>query len=85
MTNRAYKIVINPKYNASWRGLASMVHKFFDEETGSRANANEVLAQELYKLVIKIFKRMIGYARFKDNIWAADLAEMGSLLSKNQC
>ena len=24
------------------------------------------------------------YARFKDNIWAADLAEMGSLTSKNQ-
>ena len=43
-----------------------------------------MLAQELYKLVIKKFKRRNVYERFKDNIWPADLAEMGSLSSTNQ-
>ena len=50
---------------------------FFKKKIGSgatskvRANVNEALAQELHKPVIKRFK-------------AADLAEMGSLFSKNQ-
>ena len=48
-----------------------------------RANINELLAQELHKPVIKKFKGRKVYMRFKDNIWAADLAEMGSLHSKN--
>ena len=34
--------------------------------------------------MIKTFKRRSVYAKFKDNICAADLAEMGSLSSKNQ-
>ena len=34
-----------------------MVFKFFDKKTGSGANVNEVLVQELRKPVIKIFKR----------------------------
>ena len=34
--------------------------------------------------MIKKFKRRKVYARLKDNISAADLAEMGSLSSKNQ-
>ena len=42
-------------------------------------DVNEVLAQESRKPVIKNFKRREVYARFKDNIWAADLAEIGSL------
>ena len=42
------------------------------------------LAEELHKPVIKKFKRRKVYARFKDNIWAADLAEMESLSSKNK-
>ena len=42
-----------------------------------------MLAQELRKPVIIIFKRRKVYSRFKDNIWAADLAEMGSLSSFN--
>ena len=33
--------------------------------------------------MIKEFKRRKAYARFKDNIWAGDLAEMRSLSSKN--
>ena len=61
-----------------------MVYKFFDKKTGSRASVNAQLAEELQKPVIKKFERRKVYARFKDNIWAADLAEMGSLSSKNK-
>ena len=42
-----------------------------------------MLAQELHKPVIKQLNQRKVYATFKDNIWSADLAEMGSLLSKN--
>ena len=45
---------------------------------------NEKLAEELYKPVIKKFERRKVCAKFKDNIQAADLAEMGSLSSKNK-
>ena len=47
-------------------------------------SVNEQLAEELHKPVIRKFKRRKVYARFKDNIWAADLAEMGSLSSMNK-
>ena len=59
------------------------MYTFFDKKTGSGATVNKVLAQELHKLVIKKFERRKVYDnnRFKDNIWAADLAEMGSLSS----
>ena len=38
--------------------MASMAHEFFDKKIGfgMKANVNEVLAQELYKPVIKKFK-----------------------------
>ena len=55
--------------------LASMVYKFFDKKTGSEASVNEELPQESHKPVIKKLKRRRVYARFKDNIWAASLAE----------
>ena len=61
-----------------------MVYIFFDKKTGSGISVNEQLAEELYKTVIKKFKRRKVYVRFKDNIWAADLAEMESLFSKNK-
>ena len=48
-----------------------------------KANVNEMLTQELHKPVIKKIQKMKVYARFKCNILAADLAEMGSLSSKN--
>ena len=56
-----------------------MIYKFFDKKTGSRVSKNEQLAEELHKPVIEKFQRRKVYQRFKDNIWAADLAEMGSL------
>ena len=42
-----------------------------------------MLGQKLHKLVIKKIKRKKVYSRFKDNIWAADLAEVGSVASFN--
>ena len=50
---------------------------FLVKKTGSGVSANEQLAEELHKTVIKKFKRRKVYGRFKDNIWTADLAEMG--------
>ena len=45
---------------------------------------NEHLAEKFYNQAIKEFKRGKFYARFKDNIWAADLSEVESLTSKNE-
>ena len=44
---------------------------------------NEEVAEELHKQVIKNFKTERVYARILKNIWQADLAETGSLFSKN--
>ena len=54
------------------------------KKTGSGASVNEKLAEELHKPLIKNLKQKRVYARFKDNIWAADLAEIRSLSSKNK-
>ena len=54
-----------------------MVYKFFNKKTGSETSIYEQLAEELHKLVIRKFKKRKVYARFKDNIWAAALDEMG--------
>ena len=45
---------------------------------------NEQLPEKLHKSVIEKFKRRKVFAKFKDNIWAADLAEIGSLYSKSK-
>ena len=61
-----------------------MVYSLFDKKTESGISVNKQLAEELYKPVIKKFKRKKVYARFKDNFFAADLAEMESLYSANK-
>ena len=66
----AYEIARYPKYDWYQSALASMVYKFFDK----KSSVNEELIQELHKPVIKKFKRRV-YVTFKDNIWAADLAD----------
>ena len=45
-------------------------------------SVNEQLAEELHKTVIEKFKRRKVYVGFKDNIWAADLDEMGCASSR---
>ena len=61
-----------------------MVYKFFEKKTGSEISVKEQLAEDLTKPVTKKLKKRNVYARFKDNIWVADLPEMGSLPSKNK-
>ena len=64
-----------------------MVYKYFDKKSkGSGVSNNEVkqnlqLAKEFHKPIIRKFKKITVYYRFKDNIWRADLAEM-QLISK---
>ena len=76
MKDRSYEVPRNRNYDGYQRALASMVWNFFDEKKGLRVGVNEQLAEELHKPVIKKFKRRKVYARFKDNIWAADLDKM---------
>ena len=72
----AYEIARICGYDGYQRALASMVYKFFDKETGSDVSVNKQLPEELHKPLIQNFKRRKVYARFKDSIWAADLAEI---------
>ena len=92
MNDTAYEIARNRGYDRYQRALAIMVYMFFDKKTGSGAIATSKagvrckrkLAQELHKPVTKKFKRRKVCARFTDNFWVADLAEMKSLSSKNK-
>ena len=92
LKDRAYEIAKNCGYDGYERALASMVYKSFDKTTGSGVIAtskagvsvNGKLAEELDKPVIEKFIRWKIYARFKNNVWAADLGEIGSLSSKNK-
>ena len=81
LKNKALKIAMSPKINGYQRGLTSAVYTFFDKRTKGSGIENKILAEELYKPVIKIFKRRKVYSSFKDNIWGIDLADV-SLISK---
>ena len=82
LKDRASEIYRNPKYHGYQRVLASMVHMFFDKKNRIRSECKWKTSSRI-KPVIKNFKSRRAYAKFKDNIWAADLAEKGSLSSKN--
>ena len=62
-----------------------MVYKSFDKKTAGNGVKsilqNEQLAEELHKPIIRKFKKGEVYSAFKDNVWAADLADM-QLISK---
>ena len=60
-----------------------MVYKFFIKKTGSGTIPNEKLALKPHKPVMNNSKRRRFCAWFKDNIWVADLVEMGLLFSKS--
>ena len=88
LRDKAFDITKSPKYDGCQRGLASMVYKLFDKKfkgsgvTLANKSAikyipqNEQLAEELHKPIIRKFKKRKVYAAFKDNIWAADVADM---------
>ena len=82
--DRAYEINRNQKYDGHQWALASKIYKFFDKKAGPGVCENEELAEELHKPVSKKFKRRKVFARFKDNIWAADAIEMEWWSSNNK-
>ena len=65
-----------------------MVYNFFDRKTaGSGVKyipQNEQLADELHKPIIIKFKKRKVYSSLKDNIWAADLADMQLIIKFNK-
>ena len=88
LRDKAFNIAKNPKYDGYERGLASMLYKFFDKKTKGRGvtlanksiRQNEQLPEELHKPIIRKFKRSKVYSAFKDNTWAADLADLANML-----
>ena len=69
---QAFEITSDPKHDGYQRGLALMVYKFFDKESSASGIAKEPnyqLANELYKPIIRKFKKRKVYSSFKDNIW----------------
>ena len=66
LRDNTFNIAQNLKYDGYQRGLASVVYKFFDRKSASLTDQstkcsgvampqNEQLAEELHKLIIKIF------------------------------
>ena len=82
LKDRAYEIARDRNHDGYQRTLASMVYKFLDKKTVSEISVNKLLAEKLHEPVIKKLKRRNLYARFKDNIWAADLGEMEFIVFK---
>ena len=88
LRDKAFNIAKNSKYDGYQRVLALMVYKFFNEggaatvasksATKSENISNKELAEELYKPIIKKFKKKKSLV---DNNWGADLADM-QLISK---
>ena len=85
LRDKAYDIASNPKYDGYQRGLASMVHKFFDKKSiGSGIASSSILADERHKPIIRKFNKRKVYSQFKDNIWGKYLADIQSLSRKNK-
>ena len=90
LRDKAFKIASDPIYDGYQKGLASMIHKFFDKkssESGAAASLvntsatdpNYQPAIELDRQIIKTFKRWKVYSSFRNDIWGADLVYMQPL------
>ena len=78
LKDEAFKIASDPNYDGYQRGLASIVHKFFDKKSSGSGIVNEPnyqLANELRKPIIRKFKKKV-YPSFRDKIWGVNLADM---------
>ena len=73
LTDKAFKIVSDPKNGGYQRGLTSMVYKFLDKKSkGSGIVTNEPnyqLANELHKPIIRKLKKRMVYSSFKTTIF----------------
>ena len=81
MSDKAYDIASNPKYNGYQKSTAGPSSL---ERTGSGIASSSILADQLYKPIIRKFNKRKVYSQFKDNIWGVDLADMQSLSKKNK-
>ena len=86
LRDKAFKIARDQKYDGYQRGLASMVHKFFDKKSQGSGVANNIKeniqsADELHKPIIRKFEKRKMHSSFRNNIWGVDLADM-QLLSE---
>ena len=82
LSNKAFNIAKNLKYERHQRELASMIYTFFGKKTsGGDITENEELAKELYLPNIRKFEKQKVYYSFKDNIFGTDFADM-QLISK---
>ena len=93
LRDRAFNIAKNPKYEGYQKGLASMVHKFFDKNFASLTDksavgsgvTNKDIKQNLHKPIIRNFKKSAVYSRFKGNVLGADSADMFRVLIQLIC
>ena len=74
LRDKAFNIGKNTKYDRYQRGLASLVHGFFDERTSGCGIKNEnisskELAEELHKPIIRKFNKGKVHSPCIDNIW----------------
>ena len=88
LTDKAFKIASDQKYDGCQRELASMVYKFFNKKSSGSGlannNENMQLANELHKSILKQFNKRKVYSSFEDNILGADLADMQILCKFNK-
>ena len=99
LRDKVFKIASDQKYDGHQRGLASMVHKFFDKKSSGsgrpssyaslvaandKIKQNIQLADELDKPIIRTFEKRKVYSSFRDNIWGADLTDMQLLCKFNK-
>ena len=86
LSDKAFNIAKDLKYDGYQKGLASVVYKLYDKKNPAGSGVkptpqNEQLAKELHKPIIRKFRKGKVYSAFKDSIWCADLAYM-QLISK---
>ena len=87
LKNKAFKIANDRNYDGYQRGLASMVYRFFDKKSKGSGIINEPnyqLANELYKPIVRKFKKKDILFIFTDNICGVDVAYMQSLSKYNK-
>ena len=86
LPDKAFNIAKNPKYDGFQRCIAVVAYELFDKTSSgpitlgglikSKIMSNQQLAEELRKPVTRKIGKRKAYSPFKDNIFAADLADM---------
>ena len=86
LTDKAFKIASDPKYDGYQRGLASMVYKFVIKNLVGVA----LLMKQIISWQMNFISQLLEnskkekYIHHLDNIWGVDLADMQSLSRYNK-